>query len=55
MSTGFALPARLRELQVTFSLAFQNALTAPRKDLFGAARTAVGSNARENVYGFSSL
>lgn len=55
MSTGFALPARLRELQVTFSLAFQNALTAPRKDLFGPARTNVGSNARENVYGFSSL
>ena len=55
MSTGFALPERLRELQVTFSLAFQNALAAPRRDLFSAARTNVGSNARENVYGFSSL
>lgn len=55
MSTGFSLPDRLRELEVTFSLAFQNALAAPRRDLFGILRTQAGSAARENVYGFSSL
>lgn len=53
--SGFSLPTKLRELQVTFSLAFQNALTAPHRDLLGVLRSNVGSSARENVYGFSSM